>query len=238
MSPSRSTLGGALALALLAGCRFRHPGETGFRDSFNESFSRDDSRRGETGIAGIGDDFFPLGAGWTWTYNATDGGEEHRATGTGTTWNGVDCYSLTAWNSSDTDDSYDASTSYYADDATGVSLVGIEHADSADPTATDTLIYDPPMLFVPADLADVPSFSTVGTVHLLVTAADGTVTQDTTIDWSVAGEAVAETISTPAGTFDGYRVTYTPGGSLGFTAGIGMIDMGSGRLLTSFEQGR
>jgi len=123
-------------------------------------------------------------------------------------------------------------------DVSGVSLLGIEHPDNTDPTATDTLVYDPPMLFVPADFADVPSFSTVGSVRLLVTAADGTVTQDTTIDWSLAGEGVAETISTPAGTFDGYRVTYTPGGSLGFTAGVGMIDMGSGRLLTRFEQGR
>ena len=236
LAPRCAALGTLVALVVLPGCRLRNPGETGFRDSFNDSFRRDSGR--ETGLFGVGDDFFPRGSGWTGTYNAPDGGEEHRATGDATRWNDVDCYALTAWNSSDEDASYDESTSYYSDDVTGVSLVGIEHADSADVTSVDTLVYDPPMLFVPADPGAVPSFSTVGSARLLVTASDGTVTQDTTIDWSVTGAAVAETIGTPAGTFDGYRITYTPGGSLGYVAGIGMVDMGSGRLLTSFEQGR
>jgi len=66
MTALRAAVGSVLGVVLLAGCRFRHPGETGFRDSFTDSFSREDTR-GETGVAGIGDDFFPLGAGWTWT---------------------------------------------------------------------------------------------------------------------------------------------------------------------------
>ena len=225
-----------LLLTAASGCRhLRHPGETGFRDSLGESRFRDSQR--DTGTSGVGDDYFPLENGWSWTYSATDGGVEHRQAAGNASFGDTACQVINEWNSSDTDDSYDESSVYYTQDVTGVSLVGSEHADPSDSTLRDSIIYDPPLFFVPEDPSQTPNFSTVGTVHLLVTAADGSIVQDSTIDWSLAGAAVAETIGTTAGTFDGYRITYTPGAALGFVQGIGLVDMGSGRLLTGFERG-
>jgi hypothetical protein len=228
-----------LPLLASVGCdHLRHPGETGFRDSFGRDTVNRDSRRGDTGVQGVGDDYFPLGTGWSWTYNATDGGVEHRGTIGAASFNGVDCWAVNEWNSSDSEDAYDESTVYFLDDASGVSVLGTQHADGAEPTAVDTLTYDPPMFYVPADPATTPAFSTIGTAHLTVTAADGTLTQDTTIDWTLSGSVVAATIDTTAGNFEGYRITYTPGGSLAVSEGVGLVDLGSNRLLTSYERGK
>ena len=146
-----------LALVLLGCHHVRPPGETGFHDS-----SSRDSRRGDTGLVGEGDDYYPLGTGWSWSYDTADGGAEHRVTMGATTFEGVDCWGVSEWNSNATGGISDSSTVYYMDDVSGVSLLGTEHADSSDPTATDVLVYDPPMLFVPADPAASPSSAPSG----------------------------------------------------------------------------
>lgn len=204
-------------------------GCSGHRPPDSRLDSRDTAREAIEGTA-----WFPLVGGWTWTYNAADGGTEHRATAGPGSFAGLATWQVKEWQSGDRSSSYDESTVYFTADAAGVSIVGSQHADSSIAGATDTVTYEPPLLYVPADPAASPTFSTEGAVHLVVTDDSG-VLQDSTIPWSMAGACAPQAFVTPAGTFDGYAITYTPGGKLGYAEGVGLVDMGSGRLLEGWE---
>jgi hypothetical protein len=181
----------------------------------------------------VDDSYFPLSPGWRWTYTAAGAGVEHRETIGLREFQGMTAWTVRAWQSTETDALEDVALTYFVEDANGVSLLGTTHADAQDPTATDTLVYAPPVRFAPADMAGTPTMTTEGTVRLMVTASDGTVTQDTTIPWSSAGKIVAEHLETPAGAYDVYRISFSAERSIAFGKGVGIVDLGSGRLLTS-----
>lgn len=181
----------------------------------------------------VDDSYFPLSPGWKWTYTAAGAGVEHRETLGLREFQGMTAWTVRAWQSTETDALEDVALTYFVEDAHGVSLLGTTHADAQDPTATDTLVYAPPVRFAPADMAGTPTITTEGTVRLMVTASDGTVTQDTTIPWSAVGNILPEHVDTPAGGFDAYRISFTAQRSIAFSKGIGIVDLGSGRLLTS-----
>ena len=181
----------------------------------------------------VDDSFFPLSPGWRWTYSAEGVGVEHRETIGLREFQGMTAWTVRAWQSTASDALVDVALTYFVEDASGVSLLGTTHADSQDPTATDTLVYAPPVRFAPADMAGTPSITTEGSVRLVVTASDGRVTQDTTIPWSASGTVRPEHVDTPAGGFDGYRIAFTAQRSIAFSKGVGIVDLGSGRLLTS-----
>lgn len=181
--------------------------------------------------------YFPLVAGWTWAYSAADGGLERRAAAGPVTFDGRATWAIREWQTAldGTGEEYDVSTVYFVADAAGVSIAGSRHADNAYPDATDTVTYDPPLLYVPADPAATPTFTTAGSVNLVVSDSTGVI-QDTTIPWAMAGAVARQTVATPAGSFDSYVITYTPGGAIGFSADVGTVDMGSGRLLQRWTQ--
>ena len=181
----------------------------------------------------VDDSFFPLSPGWKWTYTAEGAGVEHRETLGLREFRGMTAWTVRAWQTTDTDAVEDVALTYFIEDASGVSLLGTTHPDPHDPTATDTLLYAPPVRFAPADMAGTPAIVTQGTARLIVTAADGRVMQDTTIPWSSAGKIAAEHLETPAGAYDAYRISFSAGRSMAFSKGVGIVDLGSGRLLTS-----
>ncbi len=232
-------MGARLAcLALLSGCVSGGLAPPAFETGIRPDAKPPDTGRDSGSALGlVGTTYFPLDLDWRWFYGATDGGTEARQTMGKVQFQNTSALAVHSWQTAGSDTAsspLDLSTNYYSADSTGVSLLGEEKPDNSDPTVTDTLTYDPPLLFVPADPGATPTFSTVGTVRLVVTDSSGAVVQDTTIDWSMAGSAMQSTISTPAGSFDGYVITYTPGGALGFAANVGMVDMGGGRLLQGY----
>ncbi len=217
--------------ALAFACGGAHRGvDSGFRrDTF------DTGRRQDTEESAEAHSLFPLGQGWSWTYNAPDGSQEHRETRGSVVFNDLTTKSIYQWQSSDEIDVFDEATAYYLSEGEDVYIVGIEHPNASDPTSTETITYEPPVLFVPGAPATTPRFSTSGTVRLVVTDSAGNTTQDTTIPWSTSAAVAFQLIATPIGTFPGWRITYSPGGALAFAEGVGVVDLGAGRMLTAWQ---